>query len=105
VNDAIFMLLDGGGVGDQLRSESVHLAFVAFVGGIGILSSILSWLLRRDLKRRDDDSAKTDFKIACLDEKLDNYDRRHGCEISDIKIAVAPLFVKAELPSPNYPTR
>jgi hypothetical protein len=112
------MLLDSAG--DQVQSESIHLAFLAIVGGASIICSAvvgaISFLLRRDLKRSEDAKrafeesvnksfAELKFQHAALDEELDKLDHRHGCEISDVKIAVAPLFTKAGIDQPNYPTR
>lgn len=106
MNYGLYMFFDGGnGISDQLRNESLHLAFLAFAGGIGIVSSVLSWLLRRDIKRGDDDKKAMAADIVRVDGKVDANDRRHGYEISDIKVAVAPLFTKAGLEQPNYPSR
>jgi hypothetical protein len=92
-------------VSDQIRDEGIHLAFLAFVGGASCVSGLIGWLLRNDLKRRDEERAKILLSISVLDETLDKLDHRHGCEIGDIKIAVAPLFTKAGIDQPNYPTR
>lgn len=97
------MFLDG--VGNQVRDESIHLAFLAVMGGIGIFSSILTWLLRRDLKRRDDDAVKMDLKVCAIEEKVDTNDRRHGSEIGDLRLKIVPLFIKAGIEPPNYPSR
>ena len=43
--------------------------------------------------------------IEALEGKVEANDRRHGYEISDIKIEVAPLFTKAGLEQPKYPSR
>lgn len=103
VNALLGTVIDS--VGDQIRDEGIHLAFMAFVGGATCVSGIIGYLLRRDLKRRDEDRAKLALSVAVLDETVNKLDHRHGCEISDIKIAVAPLFTKAGIDQPNYPTR
>ena len=97
------LVLDG--VDDQFRNEIVHLAFLAVVGGIGIFSSVLTWLLRRDLKRRDDDACKMDLKVTAIEERVDSNDRRHGSELGDIRLKIVPLFIKAGIEPPNYPSR
>ena len=102
--NAIFAtVLDG--VGDQVRDEGIHLAFLAFVGGVGIVSGILTWLLRRDLKRRDDDAVKMDLKVTAIDETVAANDRRHGYELTDIKIVVCLLCQKVGLEQPKWTSR
>ena len=104
MNAALVLLLDGD-LASQARGETLHLAFLAFAGGAALVSGAVSWLLRRDLKRRDDDQATVQGDIKRVGDKVDANDRRHGYEIADIKIAVAPLFTKAGLDQPDYPSR
>lgn len=93
-----FATLFDGSLADQARSESVHLAFLAIAGLCSLATAVISYLLRRDIKRSDEATAK-------LEKTVDDLSRRHGYEISDIKIAVAPLFTKAGLEQPDYPSR
>lgn len=103
--DAQFTMLLDGDLASQVRGEGIHLASMAIASGVGIVLSILTWLLRRDLKRRDDDTDAMANGILELGKKMDANKERHGYEISDIKIAVAPLFPACKLPPPEYPSR
>lgn len=103
MNENLAMLLDG--LAEQVGSESLHLAFLAIIGGANIACGVVGWLLLRAIRRNDDDQKKMGCEIARVDGKVDANDRRHGYEISDLKIAVAPLFSKAGVEQPDYPTR
>jgi hypothetical protein len=46
-----------------------------------------------------------DRRFTTLEEKVERNKERLGSEIGDVKVAVAPLFNKVDLPNPSYPTR
>ena len=103
MHENLGMFLDG--LGDQVRDESIHLAFLAFVGGVGIVASILGWLLRRDIKRSDEDQKALATAIVGLEKKVDANKDRTGYEISDTRLAVERLFAKLGYDQPKYPSR
>ena len=105
MNEYLCMLIAPDDLAAQARGEFLHLAFLAVVGGVGVVSSVLGWLLRRDIKRGDADKAALASEIERVDGKVDALDRRHGYEISDTRIAVAPLFNAHGIDQPNYPSR
>lgn len=96
---------DANDLTGQLQGEALHLAFLAVVGGVSVVSSIIGVLLRRDIKRSDVEKAAMAAAIVKLDEKVDSHKERHGSEIADTRIAIAPLFTKVGLDQPNYPSR
>ena len=103
--DAGFWLFIDASLGDDARREGLHLAFLAISAGCSLVMGVIGFLLRRDLQRSDEDREAMAAAIKALEEKVDSNKDRHGYEISDIRIAVAPLFTKAELDQPNYPSR
>lgn len=94
----------------QLRDESVHLAFLAIVGGVGVATACLGWLIRRDICRAEKDSAERGLAITALKEEFTEHVRRNGLEISDVKqrVAVLAAQVKRDIPEidiPSWPSR
>lgn len=86
---------------DQVRSEFIHLAFVAVGGGFSLLSVIVAFLLRRDIQRSDEERAVLREKCESVHGQVEAQSR----EIGDLRVAVAPLFASAGLPQPEYPAR
>jgi hypothetical protein len=101
---AMAILIDSD-INSQLQGETLHLAFLAFAGGAALISGAVNWLLRRDLKRRDDDQKAVASGLVELGEKHDKLKDKHGSEISDTRLAVAVLYQNAGLQQPNYPSR
>jgi hypothetical protein len=54
---------------------------------------------------RREREAKVDAELASLRTENVKLKERLGAEIVDIKLAVAPVFQKLDLPNPSYPTR
>lgn len=99
------MLLDTGDLAAQVRGEAIHLTFLAIVGGFNLVLIVVGFLLRRDLRRSDEDKEAMAAEIIRVDNKVDALDHRHGYEISDIRTAVAPLFSRVGIDQPVYPSR
>ena len=102
------MFLDG--IVDQLQGESLHLAFLALVGGVSTAAAVIGWLIRRDTRRTDAERAQDRLRIEALSERLDDHVRRSGFETSDIKnnlnVLVAELrYDNPKLTIPQWPSR
>ena len=109
MNGMLATLLLDGDTASQVRSESIHLAFLAIAGGgslvLSSFTAVISWFVRNALKRSEADKAAIAGAVVELGKKVDANKDRHGYEIADTRIAVAPLFAKAGLDQPNYPSR
>lgn len=103
MNEYLGMLLDADP--PQWGTETLHLALLAFAGILSTASCVIGWFLRRDLKRNDDDKEKMVANIKEVGIAVDCLKDKHGSEISDTRIAIAPLFDRAGLQQPNYPSR
>lgn len=97
-------------IGNQLRSESLHFAFLAVMGGVSFATAIIGWLIRRDIRRSEKDAAERGLAFAVLQESFDDHKRRSGLEISDLKqrVGILAAQVKHDIPEveiPQWPTR
>lgn len=105
-----------GSIGNQLQGESIHLAFLAVVGGVSCITGAIGVLLRRDLKRADLDKEAMANGIVELGKKLDAVEDRiresisdlkdkHGSEIQDTRTKINTLYIKLGHEEPDYPSR
>jgi hypothetical protein len=100
VNDAL----------DQLRGEAIHLAFLAFTGGIAAVSGVIAWFIRRDLKLAEVTRTEQGLRYTALEERFADHVRRTGMELVDVKyrMGIMATQIKREIPEvsiPEWPSR
>lgn len=94
----------------ELRNEAIHLAFLAFIGGVGLVTTVIGWFIRRDIKLAEAAQAEQGLKYAALEEQFNDHVRRTGFELNDVKYRVGILAteVKPTIPEvtvPEWPSR
>lgn len=89
----------------QLQGESVHLAFLAVVGVLTGVSTLINFLLRRELAHAEKEKDAMRADLDKLEAKYEELREKHGYEIQDSRLAVATLFNELKLQQPQYPSR
>jgi hypothetical protein len=106
---------------NELRNEAIHLAFLAFVGGVGLVTTVIGWFIRRDIRMaeaaRDEQRRATEkadaergLKHTALEERFNDHVRRTGFELNDVKyrVGIMATEIKATIPEvtiPEWPSR
>jgi hypothetical protein len=87
------------------QSDPIHFAIDILLGVGTIAATLISVYVAYVLNRRETDREVLQNTAQRNEDRLNNLERRHGSEIADTRIAVAPLFDRAGLPQPQYPSR
>jgi hypothetical protein len=110
VHEFALLLLDGNDALDQLRGEAIHLAFLAFIGGVATVTGVIGWFVRRDIKLAEVARAEQGLKHTSLEERFNDHVRRTGMELVDVKyrMGIMATQVKREIHEvtiPEWPSR
>ena len=106
MNEFGFILQHGSELAPEAGGDIVlHIASVVVMAAMGIVVSVLGFLIRRDINRTDKDQAAMAAEILELRKTIEANDRRHGYEINDTRRPIDFLYSKAGIEPPEYPSR
>jgi hypothetical protein len=98
VNEPLAILLDAANSSSEWWNFALGALELLISGAVlAVAGNIYSHRREREIK--------VDGELASLRAENVKLKERLGAEIVDVKLAVAPVFQKLDLPNPSYPTR